>query len=333
MAQPGVFTVSLDFELYWGVRDTLPLDRYRGNILGAREAIPRILEAFARCGAHATWAAVGFLFFDRKEELLASLPEERPAYTRAELSPYPYLHTIGATERADPCHFGRSLLRAIAAHPGQEIGTHTFSHYYCLEPGQTARAFKADLDAAVAAAAGLGVELRSLVFPKNQCNPAYLGLCRAAGLVAYRGVEASWMYQPEADDRKRPLKRLARLLDQYASLSGLNLHELPAATAAEPVDVPASRFLRPATPGWSRLEPLRLRRIRTAMTEAAREGKIFHLWWHPHNFGAHTDLNLALLDRVLAHFRVLADRYGMVSRNMAEIAADRAAPSRHPPSG
>lgn len=321
MAQPGVFTVSLDFELYWGVRDTLPLDRYRANILGAREAIPRMLQAFAEGGVHATWAAVGFLFFDRKEELLASLPEEQPRYARPALSPYPYLRTIGATEREDPCHFGRSLVRAIAAHPGQEVGTHTFSHYYCLEAGQTPGAFRADLDAATRAAATLGLELRSLVFPKNQCNEGYLEICRAAGIVAYRGVERSWMYRAEADDGGRPAKRLARLADQYVNLSGRNLHEPAAPAVGVPVNVPSSRFLRPTAPVWSRLEPLRLRRIRSAMTAAAREGKVFHLWWHPHNFGANTDLNLAVLARVLAHFRALADRYGMVSRNMGEIAA------------
>ena len=34
---------------------------------------------FERYGIHCTWATVGFLFFDDKEELLQYLPQERPA--------------------------------------------------------------------------------------------------------------------------------------------------------------------------------------------------------------------------------------------------------------
>ena len=34
--RPGSFVISLDFELYWGVRDTVDLDSYRASLLGAR---------------------------------------------------------------------------------------------------------------------------------------------------------------------------------------------------------------------------------------------------------------------------------------------------------
>ena len=48
---------------------------------------------------------------------------------------------IGPNERQDPYHFGLSLVRRIKDCPHQEIGTHTFSHYYCLEDGQTPEHF------------------------------------------------------------------------------------------------------------------------------------------------------------------------------------------------
>ena len=40
MNRPGVFVVSLDFELYWGMRDKVPLAAYRDRLLGVRDAIP-----------------------------------------------------------------------------------------------------------------------------------------------------------------------------------------------------------------------------------------------------------------------------------------------------
>ena len=40
------FTISLDFELFWGVHDVFTKDEYGNNILGARKAIPKILKLF-----------------------------------------------------------------------------------------------------------------------------------------------------------------------------------------------------------------------------------------------------------------------------------------------
>ena len=130
--RPGVLVVSLDFELHWGVRDRWSVGDHRARLLGAREAVPAMLELFEAFGIHATWAIVGFLFFEGKRELLDALPSRRPAYVDPALSPYAGLAAIGASERDDPFHFAPSLIRQIAHTPDQEIGTHTLSHYYCL---------------------------------------------------------------------------------------------------------------------------------------------------------------------------------------------------------
>ncbi|MGI9421325.1 MAG: hypothetical protein ACR2RA_26145, partial [Geminicoccaceae bacterium] len=137
------FVISLDFELFWGIRDHTDLDACKTRLCGTREAIPRMLDQFAHHHVHATWATVGFLFFDEKDELLAHLPSLKPSYQNQHLSPYRHLESIGPNEKKDPYHYGRSLLRRIGACPGQEIGTHTFSHYYCLEEGQTIDEFRA----------------------------------------------------------------------------------------------------------------------------------------------------------------------------------------------
>jgi hypothetical protein len=87
------------------------------------------------------------------------------------------------------------------------------------------------------------------------------------------------------------------------------------------VDIPASRFLRPV--GKSAvLERLRLQRITSAMETAARRRKLFHLWWHPHNFGVDLQGNLAFLRAILDCFRALHERYGMRSMTMAALADD-----------
>jgi hypothetical protein len=58
------------------------------------------------------------------------------------------------------------------------------------------------------------------------------------------------------------------------------------------------------------------------MSHAAKTNTLYHLWWHPHNFGIHQEKNLNFLEKILQHFRSLESRYGMVSMNMAEAAAE-----------
>src|SRR5262249_15320405 len=87
------------------------------------------------------------------------------------------------------------------------------------------------------------------------------------------------------------------------------------------VDIPASRFLRPVGKSAA-LERLRLWRITSAMETAARRGKLFHLWWHPHNFGVDLRGNLAFLRAILDCFRTLQERYGMRSITMGALADD-----------
>jgi hypothetical protein len=107
------------------------------------------------------------------------------------------------------------------------------------------------------------------------------------------------------------------LADSYLPLAGP--HDREPALVGGLVDVPASRFLRPVS-GNFRLERLRLWRITSAMETAARRRRLFHLWWHPHNFGVHLQENLAFLRKILDHFRILQDRYGMRSMTMAAVA-------------
>jgi len=98
----GVFTVSLDFELYWGVRDKRSIEQYKYNLLGVRKAIPEILQKFDEHKVHATWATVGFLFFDNSYDLIKSFPRKLPEYKRGTLSPYNYI--MKSTDLEDVHH-------------------------------------------------------------------------------------------------------------------------------------------------------------------------------------------------------------------------------------
>ena len=321
-AKHGALIISLDFELHWGVRDiTPPHSSYRQNLLGEWEAVPRMLALFEEFDIAATWATVGFLFARSKPELEAFSPSVKPLYADPLLSPYH--EPIGEDEVDDPLHFAPSLIEAIRRTLRQELATHTFSHYFCLEPGQDREAFKADLGSALSIARKNDVQLRSLVFPKHQHNPDYDDLLIDAGIVCYRGNQQAWMYRASNQARqKAKVRRAARLLDTYANLAGPHTVSWDGIQQRNGLcNIPASFFVRPYSPRWRRLEPIRLQRIVRSIRHAAVSKELVHIWWHPHDFGIHIDQNIDFLRKVLEAFCRCRDSHGMCSMSMADAAA------------
>jgi peptidoglycan/xylan/chitin deacetylase (PgdA/CDA1 family) len=317
-SEQGALVVSLDFELHWGVRDHRPLDAAeRARLLAARAVVPEILAAFREHAVRATWATVGLLFARSRDEAQECRPALAPAYERRELDPYS--ESLGRDEADDPFHFAPSLIRYIANEPGQEVGSHSYAHYYSLEAGHGEEDFKADLVSAKRIAENSGYRLRSYVFPRNQVRRGYLPILRQAGFQTYRGAERAASKAPVTfHEQRRPWMRALRLLDAYWNVNGPQTLEWP--HGADPVAVDASRYLRPFQPTLRRLEGARLRRIANAMRHAAREKRIFHLWWHPEDFAAHPARNLEFLHQVLNRFDACRREFGMVSLGMGEVA-------------
>jgi peptidoglycan/xylan/chitin deacetylase (PgdA/CDA1 family) len=339
----GIFTISLDFELHWGGFEkwhlgisneefrmkneepsTQPPVSYIQYFLNTRKVIPEILKAFAQHEVHVTWATVGMLFHENKKQLRQHEPALKPSYLNQVLSAYHYIETtgIGEDEQDDPFHYALSLIKQIQQTPGQEIGTHTFAHYYCNEPGQNTEQFRADLRAAHKAAKAQGISLHSLVFPRNQFNEACLKVCIEEGIRVVRSNPKDWYWQIQTPAEESIWKRINRGLDAYlpaGQRKSFALASLPL-TDGFPLCLPASRFLRPYTSRFQMLNRLRLQRIKAEMTYAAKQGEVYHLWWHPHNFGWHPEASMRELQHILQHYHDLNKQYGMQSLSMKEIA-------------
>lgn len=318
----GALVISLDFEIHWGVRDLTRVDGpYRANLEGVWEVVPRLLETFQEFDVAATWATVGLLFADSREQAHAHTPALKPSYRDETLDPY--REHLGQSEDDDPFHYAPSLIEKVRRSPRQEIGTHTFSHYYCLEPGQDGASFEQDLNSAISIAREKDLQLKSLVFPRNQYNPDYDQILCDAGITCYRGNQRTWAYRPGSTaESNKPAKKLGRLADHYVKVAGYHTTRWDEVLQPDrPLcDVPASFYLRPFSPRLKKLDPLRLRRIEQAMRHAATRGELFHLWWHPHNFGIFIDENLAFLRKVLTAYRQLRQAHGMRSLSMGEVA-------------
>lgn len=318
----GALVVSLDFELHWGWRDVVrPGDAYYQQFADVWQVVPQLLALFEQYDIAATWATVGFLFAESRAELEYFSPEQLPQYTNQALDPYQ--ESLGETEVDDPYHFAPSLITQIQNTPRQEIGTHTFSHYYAGEAGQTLRTFKADIDSAIGIAAKNGIKFSSIIFPRNQDSPAHLAVLRDLGIMVSRGRPTVQIYQRWGGKNKAAFQetKLARYLDALLNLFAINRTPWLAVydEAVGVYDIPSTAFLRPISTKFPVLNRIRLRSIKRALTKAAQQNQIVHLWWHPHNFSANTAENLQFLQELFQHTQALNARYGFQSLTMEAV--------------
>lgn len=317
----GIFTISLDFELHWGSFDKRDRQAREACYKNTLQVVPKMLELFARYDVHVTWATVGSLFAENQQEWETLAPSIEPDYVVEKLSPYKWVRQHGMSSQYKWAHFAAKEVAMITEYPGQELATHTFSHYYCLEQQRNKMAFDADLKAAAKAAKKYNATMRSLVFPRNQFNPEYLKTCYENGIKTIRTNPSGWFWSPVTDGGAGLLRRAFRTADAYVQVGGVRtsypLSDIKV-VPGEPLQLPASRFLRPWSPKSELANKLRLRRSCQEIRIAAQRKEVYHLWWHPENFGDYPEQNLKSLEVVLQQYKKCREKYGMTSWNMGE---------------
>ena len=296
--------VSLDFELRWGLLDILGDDitRYRRNLEGVAEAIPRLLDLFSKRDVHATWATVGAVACESWDEWQARTPPT-PRYDDVGLRWRESFRTIDPRGRL---YFAPDLVNAIRSSPGQELGSHTFNHVYVREPGFSREDAIADADAVVSLFRDRwDSRPSSVVFPRNQVG--HTDVLRTRGVTAWRENPHPSFWNATAASEQTRIVRLCRIADAMAPLGR---------RTAPAVEHRASFFVRMnlAEPLWR----AHRRRI-VADARALRAGEVLHLWWHPHNLGASPEKSVARIADLLDAVREAAPPSTRF-RSMSEVA-------------
>jgi len=320
---PGIFTVSLDFELHWGVFDKKDRNSREQCYRNTLNLIPRMLDLFAEYNVHVTWATVGSLMAGDEQEWKRLKPDLEPDYVIERYSAYKYAMQNGLPAQYRWAHFAPEIVKRILDYPGQELGTHTFCHFYCLELQHRPGAFAADLQAARQAAAKFNSKPVSLVFPRNQFNADCLKTCYENGIRVVRVNPPNWFWSPVNDNGAHFIRKLSRTADAYIGMGSKHTSyplEAIIIKPGEPILLPASRFLRPWLSRYRFANSLRLWRLCRELRTAAVRNECYHLWWHPENFGDYPEQNMKGLRFLLRHFRRYQEKYGMESWNMGEYA-------------
>lgn len=309
----GKMVISLDFELLWGVFDHENETTFGERIKNTRKVIYSILDLFKKYDIHATWGTVGLLFAQNIDEAENFSPELKPQYHKDELSAYKHLSEVTAEQ--DYLHFAPDLICDILKIENQEIGSHTFSHYYCKERGQTLETFNNDLMCAKKIAKDkFNLDLESIILPRNQFLPAYINVAKNNGFKAVRGNPKHYAY-----NNSTIFARGIRLLDSYVNICGYKCYDLNDLVENDFIDIKASCFFRQYNKKLELLEKLKLCCIKRQMKFAAKNNKVFHFWWHPHNIGLNIEKNLKQLEEIFMYYVNLREKYGFESKNMKEM--------------
>ena len=289
----------------WGVHDLygLNIDKYRTNIENVRNVVPRMLQLFSERNIRATWATVGALGLNSWDEYFAIAPPP-PAYHFKNFKINPRYSEM------DPkgiLHFAPDLVQKIVDTPGQELGSHSFSHLYFREKGITAEDFVADA-ATVYSIWENRYNSRpvSLVFPRNQS--AFVPRLPECGIHIWRGNENAWYYELTSKNKRLSV---SRLLQFYESIN-------PWVKRASPIikDVcRSSMFIRFNLS--ETLWELHVKRLENELKNLSLD-EVLHIWWHPHNLGNNMVIRMSRLDRILD---LIADRCrisSVLSINMSD---------------
>lgn len=284
----GIFILSLDTEIGWGLETQQQIDAYEERLNRYRDFFPRLIELLDKYQIAATWALVGHLLLEKDEEPLeilapyySTLPLAK--HTQSPLTNPEFFHWFYAPDIVD-------LIRN--ARTKHEIGTHTFTHVCVKDYAVTPNTWHAQMTKSEQVHESRGLQIYSIVFPKNQID--FLDTLHQYGIIAYRGLEENWYH-----DLPSLLRRFLHFFDCIAAITPPTYDPAQLQINTNLVNLPASQFLMHYD-GLRRWIPnvSRIRQTIRGLDRATKYNQIYHLWFHPHNLGS-SDKMFDTLENIL----------------------------------
>lgn len=316
----GALVISLDFEMFWGMADVANIAEMTPTMQKVHDVVPRLILLFKKYGIHATWATVGALMASDREEFLKYLPSQLPTQTKVTLEKAGLIPENDEEKCPRSILFAPELVMAISGANGQEIATHTYSHYYCSNKDSNPSEFAAEIDAALKLAKEKNLQIDSAVFPRNQVADSFLTAMGRVKRLSFRGNERGFISQLRV--RHPKIGTLLWYIDNYIPLQRRTSYKLEEIFDEGIFNIRNSRFFKPFRPKYRFAERLKLYRYKREMLKAAKKGEIYHMYWHPHNFAVDTEVNFAQMEELLAFYADVCKRHGMRSLNMREVATE-----------
>ncbi len=308
----GVFVLSLDTELAWGSVHGGNLAKREALFQNTRPCINRLIKLLEKYQIRATWALVGHLFLDHCQPVNGI---KHPEIVRPQ---YPWFHDDWFIP--DPCSsfqdspiwYGPDIVQQIInCKAPQEIGCHTFSHIRVGEPGCSRECFASELHACHVEAERFGLNLQSLVFPRNSIG--HLDVLADAGFTAFRGVAPNLF--------ERLPGRIARICRQMGYIVPFTPPVVLPKRENGLWNLPASYFFPSTYEWWKKLSGLsRSYKVKQGLRKASNKRSIFHLWFHPFNLASQPDKLLKDLESIFVMVCRLRDTGRLDNLPMGDLA-------------
>jgi len=309
---PGGLIISLDFEMFWGAIGSKNLQLFEKTVFQEEIIVPKLLQLFKEYDIHATWAIVGAMLCNDIKEIESYLNKDIN-YRKWQFSLREMIAKI--EKKGNKNYFAQSLIKQIMSYKNQEIGTHTFSHFYMLEEGVTEELLQQDIYAAITVMKQYDIKPKTIIMPRNQINVKFFPILSEAGIKLYRGRQTTFFFS-----KKRIINRIIDFIDAYIPIrKNLCYKDQDIECIDGLYNVRASMFYRTYFDKLKFFEYLKLMRIKKEMRSAARSGKYFHLWWHPHNMGTNLKYNFAVLKKIFSYYKKMHNKYDFESYTMFEI--------------
>jgi hypothetical protein len=159
-----------------------------------------------------------------------------------------------------------------------------------------------------------------MIRTNNVLDKPYLDVCHKHHIKSFRGKETAYIYTSKKY-KNWYLFKILRLIDSYSNITGYNTYKVESLYKnILPLNLPSSGILRAYSKPLYFLEPIKLLRIKKAMKYAARNHEMFHLWFHPHNFGNNTKENFKNLEAIFKEYSMLNKTYKFSSETMTSLA-------------
>jgi len=308
----GKFVISLDAEYAWGRISDPKVKNFAPLFEQTRLVNRRLLTLFDQYEIPVTWALVGRMIED---------PAAPTSHFQSDLKNYfsnissATIYNDSVLNRADNSFvFDDQLVQQIkAAKVKHELATHTYNHIFFDEELDKTK-IAADLDAALALAKQNEFSISSIVFPRNKVN--HLQELQARNIQYYRAPDIFRYAQ-----KKGKLNRLLNIMDQLMPVAPMVVEpKLKSGMVA----IPGSLLFRVPHFGAKRFYPfgmLTQKAIR-GLHSAVKHKKIFHLWFHPFNFGYRIEEHFKALEAVLKVAKQLRNNNQLELQTMQTIGAE-----------
>lgn len=304
----GAFVVSLDTELGWGCFDTVGVDHYEEAYRNTRSVIDGLCRLFDTYDAPVTWALVMHMLADCS----GLHDEEEPNFDWID-SWYERAPCSSDVEK-DLWYAPDVLERIRAADVDHELAVHGYSHVILGAPGCTRTAATAEIRRATAIADEFDVEAETFIFPRNRIG--HLDVLGEFGFRFYRGLDARWYERA----LPRQLRRLYRFGDEFTKRTPPTVTPR---TRSGMIELPGSQILRPNDGYWTYTPPgSQVERAKKGLDRAVERGEIFHLWFHPFNFGSDPEAHLDVFERILAYAAELRRTDGLEIKSINDACRD-----------